>query len=63
MSARLFSRSAWTGIAFCTLVLAALPLLNLATPSGHLLHVAPYTIALIGKFMCYALAALALDLV
>ena len=27
------------------------------------LHVSAYTVALVGKFMCYALAALALDLV
>ena len=40
-----------------------LPILNLAFPEGHALHVSSYAIALIGKFMCYALAAPALDLV
>jgi len=45
-------------------VLAAmLPLLNLAFPAGHALHISSYTIGLVGKFMCFALAALALDLV
>jgi urea transport system permease protein len=59
----LFARPAWSGILVCTAVLAALPILNLAFPEGHALHVSSYAVALIGKFMCYALAALALDLV
>ncbi len=59
----LFSRPAWAGILICTLVLAMLPVLNLATPAGSALHISAYTVALIGKFMCYAMAALALDLV
>ena len=42
---------------------ALLPLLHLAFAPGHALHVSGYTIALVGKFMCFALAALALDLV
>ena len=62
-SAILFSRPAWIGIVLCTLVLAVLPALNLATPAGSALHISAYTVALIGKFMCYAMAALALDLV
>jgi urea transport system permease protein len=59
----LFSRPAWFGILACALLAASLPLLNLAFPDGHALHVSGYTVALVGKFMCYALAALALDLV
>ncbi len=39
------------------------PSLNLAFPAGHPLHVSSYMVALVGKFMCYAMAALALDLV
>ena len=62
-NATLFSRPAWIGILICTLVLALLPVLNLATPAGSALHISAYTVALIGKFMCYAMAALALDLV
>ena len=58
-----FSRPAWTAVVVVTLVLAMLPVLNLAFPDGHAMHVSAYSIALIGKFMCYALAALALDLV
>ena len=59
----LFSRPAWIGIVFCAIVLALLPILNLCFPAGHVLHISSYTIALVGKFMCYAMAALALDLV
>ena len=59
----LFTKPAWSGILVCAAVLAALPIFNLAFPEGHALHVSSYAVALIGKFMCYALAALALDLV
>ncbi|MES2071852.1 MAG: urea ABC transporter permease subunit UrtC [Pseudomonadota bacterium] len=59
----LFSRPAWIGILVCSAVVALLPILNLSFPAGHALHISSYTIALIGKFMCYAMAALALDLV
>ncbi|MDC8756384.1 urea ABC transporter permease subunit UrtC [Janthinobacterium fluminis] len=63
IAAPLFSRRAWCAIAGCALLAALLPLLNLAFPDGHALHVSAYMVALVGKFMCYALAALALDLV
>ncbi|GGI17093.1 MAG: urea ABC transporter permease subunit UrtC [Oxalicibacterium faecigallinarum] len=59
----LFSRPAMIGIILCGIVLAALPIMNLLFPYGHALHISSYTIGLIGKFMCYAMAALALDLV
>ena len=59
----LFPRRAWSGIVACVLLLAALPLLNLFFADGHPLHVPSYFVSLIGKFMCYALAALALDMV
>jgi urea transport system permease protein len=59
----LFSRQAWIAIGLCVLVGALLPVLNLSFPPDHALHISSYTILLVGKFMCYALAALALDLV
>ncbi|KAF1039730.1 MAG: hypothetical protein GAK35_03662 [Herbaspirillum frisingense] len=59
----LFSKPAWTGIVVCTVILALLPVCNLMFPDGSALHVSSYTVALVGKFMCYAMAALALDLV
>nr|WP_244193968.1 urea ABC transporter permease subunit UrtC [Bordetella genomosp. 12] len=51
------------GLAAATLILALLPALNLWFAPDHPLHVSAYAVALLGKFMCYALAALALDLV
>jgi urea transport system permease protein len=59
----LFSRPAWIAIGLFTVACASLPLLNLAFPDGHALHVPAYFMGLVGKYMCYALAALALDLV
>ena len=48
-------------------VLAALgifvPLLSLAVPESSALHVTPYTVGLIGKYLTYAMLALAVDLV
>ena len=47
------------------LVAAAIivPVLHLATPATSVFHVPAYTVALFGKYLCYALLALALDLV
>ena len=59
----LFSPRAWTGLLIAIVLLALLPLLNLVLPVDHPLHISSYAIALLGKFMCYAMAALALDLV
>lgn len=59
----LFPRSGWIALVAATLILAAVPLLNLAAPEGSPLHISSYAVALLGKFMCYAIAALALDLV
>ena len=62
-STALYSPRAWTAIAIVVGVFACLPALNLLFPVGHPLHVSSFAIALIGKFICYAMAALALDLV
>jgi urea transport system permease protein len=59
----LFPPAVWTGILVATAILAALPILNLVFPSDSALHISSFTIALLGKFMCFAIAALALDLV
>lgn len=36
---------------------------NLIFPDGSLMHVSDYTVSLLGKYLCYALLALAVDLV
>lgn len=61
--AGLFPPAVWTGILVGTGLLALLPILNLTVAEGSALHVSSFTIALLGKFMCFAIAALALDLV
>ena len=37
--------------------------LNLGTAPGHPLHVPTYAVSLAGKYLCYAILALAVDLV
>lgn len=59
----LFSSRTWIGLIAVTALLALLPLLNLVFPASHPLHISSYAVALMGKFMCFAMAALALDLV
>ncbi|BFM19997.1 urea ABC transporter permease subunit UrtC [Gilvimarinus japonicus] len=49
------------GILLLTCVLV--PILNLAVPESSALHVSTFTVTLLGKFLCYALLALALDLI
>jgi urea transport system permease protein len=44
-------------------LLIGLPALHLVVPPGHPLHVSSFWITLIGKFMCYAVVALAMDLI
>ena len=44
-------------------LLVVVPLLNRATPAGSLLHFENYLIPLLGKYLCYAILAISLDLV
>mgnify|MGYP001424271251 CR=1 FL=1 len=61
---RLFSVRTWTAIMAVTAVLlVVLPVLHLAVPAEHPLHVSSFWITLLGKFMCYAVVALAMDLI
>ncbi len=61
---RLFTIRTWTAIMGVTAVLlVVLPVLHLALPADHALHVSSFWITLFGKFMCYAVVALAMDLI
>ena len=40
-----------------------LPLLHLLFPAGHPLHLPEFYVQLLGKFLCYATCALAIDLI
>ncbi|MBV8619947.1 MAG: urea ABC transporter permease subunit UrtC, partial [Curvibacter sp.] len=62
--APLLSRGGWAAfLAALVAVCAAAPLLNLVVPEGQLLHLSDYAVALLGKIMCYAIVALAMDLI
>ncbi len=54
------------GIWLLSILLAVsilVPLLNLVVPEGNIFHVSTYTVTLLGKYLTYALLALAADLV
>ena len=60
----LFSRAGWWSFVVALLAVAVLaPVMNLMLPAGHVLHLSDYAVALIGKIMCYAICALAMDLI
>lgn len=67
ITARLLSgrMTAWD-VAFLLLLLAlamVVPLLNLLPGSDSSLHLSAYMVSVLGKYLCYALLALAIDLV
>ncbi len=49
------------GVLFAAAVVV--PLLNLATPVGSAFHVPNYMLSLLGKYLCFALLALSIDLI
>jgi urea transport system permease protein len=66
ITARLFRNLDKTGWIFVTVLFAALffvPFGNLALPETSPFHVPTYAVALFGKYLCYAILALSLDLV
>lgn len=67
MTARFFSAGAdrriAVTIALLVVVAIVVPVLNIALPVDHPLHVPSYFVALTGKYLCFALLALSLDLV
>ena len=44
-------------------IAVVVPILNLAVPASSPLHLSTYVLTLIGKYLCYAMLALAVDLV
>jgi len=60
----LFTRTGWTAFLLALIAICAVaPLLNLVVPAASAWHMSDYAVALIGKIMCYAICALALDLI
>ena len=50
-------------LAVLAIIGVGVPILNLAVPADHPLHLSAYTVTLLGKYLCYALLAVAVDLV
>ncbi|MBV7453418.1 urea ABC transporter permease subunit UrtC [Acidovorax sp. sif1233] len=62
--APLLTRGGWSAFIVALIVVCAVaPVLNLWVPAGSALHLSDYAVALLGKIMCYAICALAMDLI
>jgi urea transport system permease protein len=62
--APLLGRKAWTAFLLALIAVGFLaPVLNLWVPVGHPLHLSDFAVSLVGKIMCFAICALAMDLI
>ena len=50
-------------IAVIAVVTVIVPVLNMAVPEDSVFHLSTYAVSLLGKYLCYALLALAVDLI
>src|SRR4030095_8415612 len=54
----------WTAFFVALIAVCALaPVLNIVVPAGSAFHMSDYAVALLGRIMCYAICALAMDLI
>ncbi|HEY3179376.1 MAG TPA: urea ABC transporter permease subunit UrtC [Casimicrobiaceae bacterium] len=54
----------WVAVGVAAIVLfVVFPICNLVVPPTSALHISDYTVTLLGKIMCYAIVALAMDLI
>src|SRR5271169_4453676 len=67
MTAHILIRSLDRGATLFLIVIAAIgilvPVLNMAVPEASAFHVPTYLVALFGKYICYAILALSIDLI
>jgi urea transport system permease protein len=62
--APLLTRAGWSAFIVAWLVTCALvPVLNLLLPADSVFHLSDFVVALVAKIMCYAICALAMDLI
>ena len=60
----LFGPRGWAAVGAAMVLIAIVaPLLNLAVPADSAFHMSDYSVALLGKIMCFAILALAMDLI
>jgi urea transport system permease protein len=60
---RMLDRASVLFLALLGAFAIAIPVLNLLVPTGSTLHVSTYFVALFGKYICYGLLALSIDLI
>jgi urea transport system permease protein len=61
---RLLGVRGWTGVLLAVVFLAGVvPVLNLFVPEDSALHLSGFYVSLLGKILCYAICALAIDLI
>ena len=62
--APVLSRKGWAvWLAVLALLCGGVPMLNLLVPADSVFHVSDFAVGLVAKIMCYALCALAMDLI
>ncbi|MDD2845816.1 MAG: urea ABC transporter permease subunit UrtC [Rhodoferax sp.] len=60
----LLTRTGWSAFIIALIVVCAVaPALNLLVPADSAFHLSDYAVGLLGKIMCYAICALAMDLI
>jgi urea transport system permease protein len=60
----LLSRTGWAAFLVALIIVCAVaPVLNLWVPAGSVFHLSDYGVGLLGRIMCYAICALAMDLI
>ncbi|APV52461.1 urea ABC transporter permease subunit UrtC [Betaproteobacteria bacterium GR16-43] len=64
MVTRYFTPRGWTMLIACAVVVfAVFPVLNLVVPETSAFHLSAFWVTLFGKIMCYAIVAVAMDLI
>jgi urea transport system permease protein len=64
MKTTILSAKGWLAVFVALLVMAVVvPVLNLVVPDGSALHLSDFYVSLLGKILCYAICALAMDLI
>ena len=64
LSRKLFTTQGWSAMMAALIIVAVVaPVLNIAVPQGSVFHLSDFAVSLLGKIMCYAMLALAMDLI